>query len=92
MVERACWEVNTRKSCDGTCPVSRELAHVSLYLTAFDVCLTESDAMHRTPGGSPAFQEEVLVAVGFLLVFDAEPGGLQPVTSLVPDREVVVAA
>ena len=54
------------------------------------LCLNESDDA-RNAGGSPAFQEEVLVAVGFLLVFDAEPGGLQPVTSLVPDRKVVVA-
>ena len=41
---------------------------------------------------SPAFQEEVPVVVGLLLVLDAEPGRDQPATCLVPGWIVVVAA
>ena len=45
----------------------------------------------RNAGGSPALQQEVPVAVGVLLVPDAEPGRGQPVAGLVPGRVVVVA-
>ena len=51
-----------------------------------------SGVMHRARGGSPAFREEVPVAVGVLLVLDPEPGSRQPATYLVPGRIVVVAA
>lgn len=48
--------------------------------------------MPARAGGSPAFQEEVPVVVGVLLVLDAEPGSRQPATCLVPGRIIVVAA